>query len=74
VIIGVELMKYLSDKLLKILLILLFGFMNIGLVISLSFLLDYNMLVKEQLLEIGIIILLAVLFNYIALWGFSDDG
>lgn len=65
-------MKYLSDKLLKILLIFLFGFMNVGLVISLSFLLDYNMVVKEQLLEIVTIILIAVLFNYIVLWAFSD--
>lgn len=57
-----------TDKLLLILLIFLIGLINIGITITVSkLLLNYNEMVSNQLLEIQIMVLIVVVFNYIAL-------
>lgn len=62
-----------TDKLLLILLIFLIGFINIGITITVSkLLLNYNAMVSNQLLEIQIMVLIVVVFNYIALLAYRD--
>ncbi|MBU5425000.1 hypothetical protein KQI41_01140 [Tissierella pigra] len=63
------------EKYLLILFILMFGLLNLGIAITTTtLLLDFDRLVKEQLIEIIAIILFAVLFNYVLLIVHKDEG
>lgn len=62
------------EKCILIMLILLFGILNIGVAITTTTLmLDFNKLVKEQLIEIVIIILIASFINYALLSLYKDE-
>lgn len=63
------------EKYLLILLIFLFGIINIGIALTAATLmLDFNGLVKEQLIEIIAAILVCVLFNFALLVAYKDEG
>ena len=63
------------EKCILMMLILLFGILNIGVAITTTTLmLDFNKLVKEQLIEIVIIILIASFINYALLSLYKDGG
>lgn len=62
------------EKILLIFLVFMYGLLNLGIAITTTtILLDFDKLVKEQLVEIITIILFAVLFNYILLATYKDD-
>lgn len=63
------------EKYILILLVLMFGLLNIGIAITTTtLLLDFNKLVKEQLVEIIAIILFTVFFNFALLIVYKDEG
>lgn len=63
-----------TEKILLIFLVFMYGLLNLGIAITTTTLiLDFDKLVKEQLIEIIIIILFAVMFNYILLVAYKDD-
>lgn len=62
------------EKCLLILLILLFGIINIGVIVTTAtIILDFNKLVKEQLIEIILVALITALFNYALLAVYRDE-
>lgn len=62
-----------DDKYLKILLILLFGVMNIGVIALLIIALDFKLLNRREIIDVVIAALITTLINYAALQVFADD-
>ena len=53
------------ERCILMMLILLFGILNVGVaIVTTTLMLDFNKLVKEQLIEIVIIILISSFINY----------
>lgn len=66
-------MKYSNDKHLKILLIFLFGILNVSVIALLLIALDFDNLNRREIINVIIAALITALINYAALVVFADD-
>lgn len=65
--------KFTSDKYLKILVVFLFGMLNIGAIVLLIELMNLVSLTRDELYKVAITILIIVFLNYAALQAFADE-
>ena len=66
-------MKPKTEKIILLIFIFTVGFMNLGMTVGLSLLLDDQATVKSQLLEFVIIIYVVLLVNFLVLSVYSNE-